>query len=280
VEVYCANPKCGAPLPQYEENCLVCGRSGGAPNVRNAGLKEERDALQARVGKARKLALARRCASELANFEAYVGMSQAVIVRPLAVLDSFVHSDNQLLLTFHQAVRAKGRLPDKNEWDPRRETVDSAINPYIFDRIHFAALSGDGKGVSSFGGYHVTLKESAVELRTTVFEENGFPFLDRHHNRVPPGYRAAWPERGLLAVAKLHSKLSAGISTSVFPDILLDQGTTHGDSDFIEVHIYGLLHRRAIERVEGAKPVRKEDKFIWRKIRRSLEGIGVEVMET
>ncbi|MEH0293956.1 hypothetical protein V6R98_17325 [Agrobacterium sp. CCNWLW71] len=82
-----------------------------------------------------------------------------------------------------------------------------------------------------------------------------------------------------MAKAKLHSDIDQNTTVSDHPSILQkDQGGT-GDGDFIEVHIYGTLNRRAIEKVVGLKPKTLEDRAIWRRVKRELESLGAEAVE-
>jgi hypothetical protein len=96
---------------------------------------------------------------------------------------------------------------------------------------------------------------------------------------VPPGYRAPWERRDELAMAKLHDQIDSATPSENYPSILLRQGTSTGDADFIEVHIYGPLHRAAIERVIGPRPKSRSDLVIWKSVIRELEKLGAVVEE-
>jgi hypothetical protein len=47
------------------------------------------------------------------------------------------------------------------------------------------------------------------------------------------------------------------------------------DGDFIEVHIYGTIHRRAVASARAAKPKRRADQVIAQSIGRKLKEIGI-----
>jgi hypothetical protein len=134
-----------------------------------------------------------------------------------------------------------------------------------------------------WGEYQITFKDTHITHRTTLFDENSILFCKRHRvvagDPCPVGFRANWEDRGKLALAKLHSKLTADTTPSDYPGILLSQGTSTGDADFIEAHIYGELHRSAIERVSGPKPRNKADLAIWRSISRTLAELQITVVE-
>lgn len=60
-----------------------------------------------------------------------------------------------------------------------------------------------------------------------------------------------------------------------FPAILLCVGPTREDDKFIEVHICGAIHQRAIERVVGPVERKKENQIIQKSLRRELAKIGI-----
>jgi len=144
----------------------------------------------------------------------------------------------------------------------------------------FAALSLDNRGLANFGRYTIVLKEDMIAHRATVFEENSFIFCQQKHHivvgdSIPPGYRALWLERERLAIAKLHSRLDATTRPNMYSQILMKQGHDAAQDDFIEVHIFGPIHRRAIERVVGPKPTGREERALWQSLNRKLDEVGV-----
>lgn len=255
----------------------MCGADAKVPNVRGAEAQEEVDALDERLGRAEQDATARKCLPILNDFRNAVSKSQAVICRPLGIVSELVSSDNSLFGTFYQAINRDARLPEDNEWDRIRQAVDSLLFPYYFEHIRFGALSIDGTGVTSYGEYSVILKDMAIRDRATVFEENTAMFVKHHQivpgNQLPIGYKAVWSGRDKLAGAKLHSFLHPGIKAAEYQSILIN--LSNADPDFIEVHIYGPLHRKAIASVAGPEPRRKADKVVYRSMLRKLKDIGV-----
>jgi hypothetical protein len=191
-----------------------------------------------------------------------------------------VKADTELYNTFYQQVEAWGRLPEDNEWDKGRESVDALVFPHYHKEVRFAALSLDGRGMSGYGGLAVVLKESAIKTRATVFEQNTMTFCKEQKvvvgSQVPPGYRAVWSARCDLAAAKLHGRLSPGTTEEEFAGILLPPSADRA-ADFVEVHVFGPLHRRAIAKVVGKEPKNSADKILLKSIRRSLATIDVPV---
>lgn len=275
-------PMCGTDIPYEVRECVGCGTDCGFPNARAAEQPRELEALHERVRYGQASAAERGCANELEEFGNAASQSSAVLVRNLAVLDALVSSQQAPMVSYYKMVRAGARLPENNEWDLNRGRIDGTINPYgVHENIQFAALSLDGQGVSWYGDYSITLREGMIAARSTVFEENPFRFCDKHPipptGSVPPGYRATWARRGELAMAKLHPRLAPGMTAASFPGILVEQGTRSADSDFIEVHIYGAIHARAVERVVGSEPARRADRVIWKRVKRKLEALGARV---
>lgn len=274
--------KCGEALSHALSYCIVCGQSADSPNVRLARAQIELDALSDRLQEADQSGAAGNYTSNIERFRDVVSSSQAVVARDISILHSLVDSDNKLLATFHNAVRGGARIPEDNKWDRGRHAAESTVSPGYFEDIQYACLTLDGLGVKWFGEYSITFIEKLIADRSTVFEENVFVFCDKlgvvAGKLPPPGYRAVWNERQNLAVAKLHSKLN-GANQTRFAEILLDQGTSPDDADFIEVHVYGPLHRKAIASVAGPKPKRKSSKALWEFVKEELSSLDVEVNE-
>ncbi len=273
--------RCSSHIPAHVDRCPVCQNDVGYPNVRAAEAPPERAALDARLLAAEQDAIARGFEAVLAQFRARVRHSQAVICRGLGPLQAMVSSDKLLYVTFAQLVYAGSRLPEDNEFDRFRLVVDNHLFPYYHDQICFAALALDGRGLTSYGAYSVALKDSTIERRASVFEENSFNFYRQRSvettRELPPGHRAPWPERDRLAAAKLHGELDPSTPVSDFAGILLKSNGETGTDSFIEVHVYGPIHRRGIERVQGPKPKHRADQAILADLRRKLKEIGLTV---
>lgn len=121
-----------------------------------------------------------------------------------------------------------------------------------------------------------------IKQRSTVFEENPFLFCERHRvvagNRLPAGYRTTWVDRNRLAMAKLHSRLRPETQRNEYPSIIMVEGVD-GNDDFIEVHIYGSIHRSAIEQIIVSKPKSRADSVILSSLRKKLRAIDVPLEE-
>lgn len=268
--------KCHEKIPEHKRFCMVCGNDAGYPNVRAALRDEELSALELRVKDAEEDAALRGCKSVLKKFCDSVEQSSVVIGCSLGKINELLSSDTQLFQTFYQALGGEARLPEDNKWDKMRQPVDSLLFPYYYENMHFGSLSIDLTGISSYGNYFMVLKELAIKDRATVFEENAIMFITKRRivagDSLPPGYRTTWMKRSLLAVAKLGKRLTPSSTESDFPKLLASSDTT--DPDFIEVHIYGPIHRRAIKHLSGPEPRQKPDKVILKSVSKKLTEIG------
>jgi len=235
------------------------------PNVRAAKQEIEKIAVSERYKNALRHAGSHSYSEVLLRFQEALRFSKAVICRSLSDVKKLVSSDNELYATFYYLVGAGARRPEKTATDRERLVADSLLFPYYGNDIRFAALSLDGTGVADYGPCSMVLRNLAINERATVFEENSLEFC--HSRRlgvgtpVPPGYRAVWEERDLLGCAKLVARLSPLTPDSSFPEIL------KSGKDFIEVHVFGPLHRGSLERIVTKRPSKREDGVLLSAIR-------------
>ena len=172
----------------------------------------------------------------------------------------------------------------EGEFDRHRRTVDAMLFGAYGDQIIYAALSLDGNGLKSYGAYSVILRDVAVSKRASVLEENSCSFVKNHKmepgHPIPEGYRAPWGRRAELAVAKLADLISPTTSDSDFSSLLLSNGSTRDDDNFMEVHIYGGFDQNAIEAVSGnSAPKRADEKGIATVVKEVLNNTGKKWIE-
>jgi hypothetical protein len=284
VSAYMKCPKCGAEVRDSERHCPVCTHDCGYPNVRAAERPEEIRALEERLRQAEAAAAARGCETVLAQFRSAVTSSEAVLNRPLSVVQNLISSDNELYTTFYQLVGMGARRPEETQVELQRLLADDVLFPHYRDQIRFAALSLNGQGVARFGDCAMVLREGPIRDRSTVFEKNSLYFciergIGLRRPYVPYGFRATWDHRDQLAAAKLESSLESGMSGASFASVVVKSGSAPDSDDFIEVHIYGPLGRRNIARLVVRKPRQRADKAIYRQIRVALQSIGATIEE-
>jgi hypothetical protein len=269
---------CNAPVPAEKKECQACGEDNGAPNVRLAQSEAEKRTLAKRLKDAEISADARKCRDVLERFGVAVLNSFAVIARPLAIVQDLVEG-GRTYTNYHRQLASGARLAEDNEWDRTRTQVDAALFPNFHNEIVFASLSLSDHGLSGYGEWLMKLKEPSIERRASVFEANAYDLVEKKGwlltKPIPPGHRASWAERHLLAKVKLQPELSASTKDADFPSILtVDRGET-GNSDFIEVHIFGPINKYSIEKIVGSNPKTKEDRLISKRLEKKLAEIDI-----
>jgi hypothetical protein len=161
-----------------------------------------------------------------------------------------------------------------------RISAENTVSPNFYNELSYGALSLDSFGMEYYGPYCVVLNEQLIAHRASVFEENPFEFNRRHSvisGQMPPaGHRAPWARRDQLAVGKLAAKITSGMRDADFPDVLIEPRRAEADCDFIEVHIYGPIHKAAIKHVTGPVPTMRPDRAIWNQVKRKLKDLGAD----
>lgn len=275
--------KCSCDVPAHRRDCPSCGTDNGFPNVRASAAEEEVVELEARLNRALEAAKARGCQVNLEEFGDAVGHSKAVIARPIGIINGLISDEKTSYVSFQRQVDARIRNPQDNIFDRVRMQYEEALYPYFSKEIVFASLSLSNAGMSGYGSHAMILKNGMIDERASVFEENPHLFVEKHkiilNKPIPKGFRADWPNRGKLAMAKLHSKIESSTTAASHPGILETDNGGSGDSDWIEVHIYGEITRNAIEAVSGATPKVRADRVIWKSLKNKLSELGVEVIE-
>ena len=273
--------KCGTSVPPSSRECPGCGRDAGFPNVRAAQTPAEKTALDGRLASAEVSAAAGGYKAVLDSFGEAMNSSFAVIARPLPVIEHILLNERAIYTSYHQQLAEGARLPEDNEYDKYRESVDSMLFSGYYKYIRFGCLSLSADSAREYGDYAMVLKEEMIAHRASVFEENPFEFVKRHRliatTPIPFGFRAEWERRSVLARAKLYPELTASSTESAFPRILLGTSRTTSLSDFIEVHIYGPISRATVARLVGAQPSTREDRTVWKSLQRKLPSLGIQV---
>ena len=273
---------CNNPLPRSASLCPHCGRPGLYPNVEDAEEDAERAALDQRYREALTESATRGADQALKKFEAAASDSKAVLARSPGDLLRLANSDRDLFATYYQLKKAGLRLPAGDEWDYRRRSADLALFPNFEEHITFAALSLDGVGLSNYGSCSIVLRSDMIAHRTTVFEENSVTFTERHgvalkKGKLPKGYRAPWDDRGKLCTAKLHAHVDAHTTRDEYPKLLMREGATSEEDDFVEAHVFGPWTARTIEQVSVSKRRKKADNISIKWLERELKKFGTTV---
>jgi hypothetical protein len=262
--------------------CPHCGRPALYPNVDDADDPAERAELDRRYQAALAESATRGAEQAVKDFEAAAGDSKAVLARSPGELLRLANSDHELYATFYELIEGGVRIPAGDEWDFRRQVADAALFPGYFKQIRFAALSLDGIGLSTFGLCSIVLRDDMIAHRASVLEENSVLFAERHgaatkKGALPSGYRGTWSDRGKVCAAKLHSSIDAGTLAAEYSGLLMRQGATSEEHEFVEAHIFGPMTVRTIEQVSVPKRRKSADKVNIKELGEELKKFGVTV---
>ena len=276
---YCV--KCTTGIPSHVDRCVACSRDVGFPNVRAASAAAEVVALNENYHQARARCSANGTAAVADLLEADLGASVAVICKPWGVINTLLDRDSRLLQTFHQEVDSEGRTPEDNDFDRERAGIDATFFPHYHHRIRFAALSLDGEGSLAYGGGCLVLKDRSIADRATIFIENTINYVRRTKLPAgappPPGLTATWASRAKLGISKLADRLRPRMQQKDLVAVVLTQtGKTDGD-DFLEVHVYGPIHRSTVAVVTGKMPRHDPDRALVRQMKVDLANAGVQI---
>jgi hypothetical protein len=275
---YCKNS-----FPLSASLCPHCGRPSYYPNVDMANEVDERAALENRYQAAKRDAVSRNADVPLQDFENSVRVSQAVLARSDIEVHRLASSDKQLYATYYQLTEAGVRLPEGDQWDMLRELADTVLFPGYKKEMRFAALTLDGIGLTNYGSCWIVFREEMIAHRASVFEENSALFVERHkieisrNPNLPKGHRATWDERAKLCVAKLSGKVDSTTRSDKYSGLLLKQGATSEDDEFIEVHIWGPMTALTMERVTVTDPKSRYRAIIIKAIKAKLAKHNVQV---
>jgi len=268
---YCTNE-----IPEPAERCPHCGGREVFWNVIAAEDPAERAALERRYQAAKADAVARNADGPLKDFEKAMAGSKAVMARSEIELIRLASSDRQLYVTYHELTESGIRLPDGNEWDLLRELADTVLFAKAKKHIRFGALSIDDSGLPNYGPCSIVWRDEMISHRTSVFEENSALFMERRGIKIsrapklPKGYKATWGQRAKLCVAKLGAKIDSTTTPDKYSAILLKEGATSEDDDFVEVHIFGPMTVLTMEQVIVTSPNRSQRATILKAIKIKL----------
>lgn len=276
-------PTCGHAVDDWVDRCRHCQGSVDFPNVRLCMRQTEIDALESRYIDAVHATSDIQKDRVFAYQSAVATNSKAVFNRTLAVLATSLSSEDDISNNFYAQVDAALRLPQSDEWNKVRVVADNIAFPGFSEKIRFAALSLTDQGLTNYGGCSVVVKTEFISARATVMDQNSVTWVNSQiaagdlfsGSKLIPGYRATWKERGRLAVAKLGTL----VGRDPDPDdaaLLLKNGATSADDEFIEVHIWGQLTAIAIELIVIPKPTSSRDKLYRDVLIERIDALGVQ----
>ena len=221
------------------------------PNVCEVNCHEEVKALKKRYEQAKQQA--HQNGGPIEEFEQAIDNTCAVINTDLETVYNLLYKKS-----FYKNYYDLCKEGIKN-FSLDREMVDNVLFREFKECIRFAALSLDGLGLSNYGEYSLCLKNQKMSTRASLLEENSYDFYDKyveHKTRskkspIKPGYRAIWPNRYQLAIAKLADQINETTDNKQFAQLLLKDTDQRKTDEFIEVHIYGTITTQEIESVKA-----------------------------
>ena len=167
--------------------------------------------------------------------------------------------------------------------------VGSRLFPHFFDKIHYAALSANGKGLKNYGSVAVAwrVEKNYLEGRISVHEENSFDFFNTHQlgdlkAHTPKGYSSEWQERHKIAVSKLATKIDTGTTIDEIQEMILQSGSNRSADDFIEIAIFSEdgLDAMAVDGVTlQDKPMAKSGQIRLRALKETCDKYKVKFFE-
>lgn len=278
---YCKH--CGNSFPLSAGLCPHCGRPSYYPNVDAANDLGEQAALNSRYDSVCEAAARRGADAALKDFETAIANSKAVITRSASEVHRLATNDHELYPTYYNLIEAGVKLPEGGKWDALRMVADAAFFTGYAEKIRFAALSLEEFGLSNYGSCSIVLRTEMIAHRASALEENSVLFVDHHNimmkaaHQLPPGYRSTWDERPKLCVAKLSNKIDATTRHEEYSAILLRQGATSADDEFVEIHIWGPMTIRTIEQVKLNSRANHAERAIIKASKERLRQFGVRV---
>lgn len=280
---------CGYDYPSPKYSCPACAHPGDAnceyPNVPMAEAGEEVVGLRARYESALQEAEHRGAGNRVREFEKAVSDSSMVIARNRLVLEKLIESRSNIYHTYWELLDAGVIISKDPAFDTIRMQAESATLPHCYKHIRFGALTIDGTGVPNYGDYFLILREAMIERRASVFIDNCMTWREdmrmNYSDPAPPGNRAVWRERQILAVAKLASRIGKDTTEADFAGILLmpDPGGDLKKDRFVEAHVWGEMNQGSFEKVVMAIYDGSPEMVIDAdKLRESLEGTGIQLV--
>lgn len=246
---------CHNTVPRSAHICPHCGVAGDYPNVRDAKAPEEEAALERRYLHAKAESVRLNVNAHCEVFENTTRQTRAAIACSANQIQRLATSDDEIYATYYEWIEAGARSHVDDKWSILRDLADGALFPGYKKDIRFAALTLDDRGVSNYGPCSILLRTGMIAHRATVFEENSTVFMEHQGiklgeaDHLPCGYRATWENRHKLCLAKLYNEIREGMGPADYAAVLIKQGATTGDDQFIEVHIWGPLTARTMEQV-------------------------------
>lgn len=277
----CPFAPCSNEFPLSRAVCPHCGLPSHFPNV-DVAAGEEADLIK-RYSAALADANLRGVTVQTQQFEAALADSVAVSNKKLSVLLRICAEDaedNELFSNYYQLSKSV-TLQNDELWDPRRQSTDPLFFTGYHEELSFAALTLDTNGLPNYGDCSVFYRTDLIAHRASLFEENTTMFRIRRRivHKIPKGYRSTWSERCKLCIAKLEKAIDTTLTPDKYSSLLMSSGVTGAKDSFVEVHIYGPITIRTVDRITFTAKIRnKAEHAIIKSIKNKAKHFGVTVV--
>lgn len=275
-------PECRYDIPLAWSFCPHCGRPQRFPNVIASKVAEEREALGKRYEKVVNEAKKRRCVGKVRSFEKAVrDKARVVIGRPFEEICRLLVSDRNLYGTYYGMIDAGLRLPTSDGWDVVRRGNEEEVFPGYKEHIRFGNLALNSLGLASYGRCFIILRNDMIAHRTSLYDGNCVVLVEQFGRRqVPPGFRAPWPDRARLCVAKLGDKVLAATAEEDYAGILVMPSARSENAEFVEAHVFGPLSRHSIEKIVVLASADLSEKLEAQMISERCAQVGIKFEES
>ena len=218
-------------------------------------------------------------------FETACKGSSAVFRCELLRLHNEITSEGEIYRPYRDLERQRlryERSTDRN-WPALRIQAERELlgNDDHLGNVHYASVSINGEGITSYGDVTVTLSERMISHRASCIEGNSAELFAKHGN-LAKILRSTWEDRSRLCVAKVATNVNTGTKTDDFPGLILKNKTKKSKDDFVEVIVFGSMTAATFEAVTTDKAVMarsNRDSVYWEAVKEKLAKYNVQAVE-
>ncbi|MBL4693626.1 MAG: hypothetical protein JKY92_09900, partial [Magnetovibrio sp.] len=155
----CLKSGCDIDVELTERRCPACDTDQGYQNVRRA--RSEHSHLQDFYDDAVKQT--QGVEVQVQKFEHDLKASHVVVNMDARLLESMLQDKNVMYMTYYDRPFDTDHGPDNDIDECERVYIDKLVFGLDGRNIRFGALSLDGRGLTSYGAFSVTLNENMIE---------------------------------------------------------------------------------------------------------------------
>lgn len=253
------------------------------PNVTSARQPAEKAKLQSRFDQANAEAARGGWHAVVDLFTDECRQSSAVFRADLGRLHYQLAGETDIYGTYHdlEAMRLRMSKPDGLDFQMLRPQAEIQLlgSAQHIEKLHYACLSLDGRGLDSYGNCIVQLAEPMIAHRASCFEGNTAVIYAVEHS-FDERLRSDWENRHMICTAVMARQLNCTMQIGDFAGILAapDPKEQPENDSFIEVHVFGEMTAHTFESVEFiTAKARKGDDVYRSAVEDRLVAAGVTV---